>query len=89
MTKINKPTQIKTVSQLKKASPKDGGADFFILLNGNCRSSKHISWDGEKFVVLNEIDSSEQELTPEELFDEAHTNIGKAMKAGAFYKYNF
>jgi hypothetical protein len=45
--------------------------------------------DDGKFNVVNEIDGSAQKLTPEELFNESLTNIGKAIKYGAFYAYNY
>ena len=50
-------TRITSVAQLQRYAKKDGGQDFFIHLNGGLRSSKHISYDGEKFYVLNEIDA--------------------------------
>jgi hypothetical protein len=75
--------KIESVEQLK-AESKDG-ADFFITLNGGCRSSKRIWWDGTYFYIYNFIDDTEQKLTPEQLHSDA-TNIGKAMDKGAFYK---
>ena len=82
-------TQIKSIKQLKKVCAAEKGADFFILLNYNLRSSKCISWfeDTKTFFILNEIDGSEQELSEEQLMDKEYTNIGEAIKKGAFYKY--
>jgi len=36
---------------------------------------------------LNFIDSTDEELTEEEIMDDSITNIGKALKLGAFYVY--
>ena len=65
---------------------KSGKEDFFIN-GGIWRSSKTITYDNEKFYVFNEIDGTEQELTPEQLFDEEYTNIGKCINIGRFYAY--
>lgn len=74
---------IKDIKELKKLAAKEDGIDCFILLNGNCKSSKHIKYDKEdkKFEVINFIDDTEQLLTEEEL----HTasNIGEALKKNA------
>jgi len=75
------------LTELKELASKDGGEDFYILLNGNMRSSKHISWDGEKFLILHLIDSAEDQLTEEEIMDDSITNIGKAMSRGVFFVY--
>jgi hypothetical protein len=81
--------KITTLEELK-AECKDGG-DFFILLNGNLRSSKHICWDekSKQFEVLNEIDDTEQCLSETEIMNpnSEETNIGKAISMGAFIKY--
>lgn len=60
---------------------------FFIQLNGGARSLKRIRYDHwrETFHVTNEIDGSRQVLTADELMDPQQTNIGTAMRAGAFY----
>jgi hypothetical protein len=82
-------TQITTVEQLKELCiQEDGPIDCFIHL-GLCRSSKSIFFDEDegKFSIINEIDGSEDVLTPEELLDESLTNIGKAINSGRFYKY--
>lgn len=80
-------TRIKCIHELQKDC-EDCAKEYFINLNGGVRSSKTINWDGEKFWILNQIDDSEQELTPTELDDESLTNIGKAIKLGSFYKYD-
>ena len=81
-------TQVNTIEQLIEMSD-NGIHDFFIQLNGGCRSSKMIdyNYETEKFDIVNEIDYSEQSLTREQLMDEDCTNIGKAIKLGALYSY--
>ena len=61
--------------------------DFFIQLNGGARSTKRIRYDHwrETFHVTKEIDGSKQVLTSEQLMDPQITNIGTALRAGAFY----
>ena len=78
--------QIKNIEELKKESV--CGADFFILLNHNLKSSKWIIWyeDIKAFIVRNEVDDSEQELTEQQLMSKDYTNIGEAIKKGAFFK---
>lgn len=81
-------TRINSLDELKKMC--DGETnDFFILLNFGMRSSKNISYDSstDTFYILNEIDDTEQELNSETIMDEEYTNIGKAIKCGAFYAY--
>jgi len=82
-------TKIESVEKLKEACMNQC-VDFFIQLNFGIRSSKCISYDSihDLFWVLNEVDGSEQSLTPEQIMDEDYTNIGKAIKYGAFYKYD-
>lgn len=81
-------TQVKSISDLKQRIY-DGTHDFFIQLNFGLRSSKFMdmSDDGKKFVITNEIDDTEQELTEQQLMDCTYTNIGYAMKNGALYAY--
>jgi hypothetical protein len=65
-------------------------AEFFIVLNFGCRSSKGIVYylDTNTFDVRNEIDDSYQEdLTEEQLRDETH--IALAIENGAFFQYDF
>lgn len=61
--------------------------DFFIQLNGGARSTKRIRYDHwrETFHITNEIDDSKQVLTADQLIDPQITNIGTAIRAGAFY----
>ncbi|MEI7639503.1 MAG: hypothetical protein WCJ37_19465, partial [Syntrophus sp. (in: bacteria)] len=59
------PKKITSMEQLKKESKDQWDGEFFILLNGNLRSSKRIVWEEEEkqFFITNFIDDSEQELT--------------------------
>ncbi len=79
--------RIQTLEELK-AESRDG-AEFFILLNFHLRSSKWIKWEEETqvFIIHNYIDESEQVLSETEIMDEGLTNIGRAMKLGAFFSY--
>lgn len=83
-----KPTQITSIDELKKACSEDCES-FFIQLNYGMRSSKTISYNQEtdEFWVLNEIDDTEQTLKAQELDDRNLTNIGLAIRNGAFYKH--
>ena len=80
--------KIKSLGQLKKESR--GGAEFFIRLRSNLRSTKYIEWDRQEkvFYVINFIDGTEQTLTEKQLFDREYTNIGHAIKCGWLYKDN-
>jgi hypothetical protein len=77
--------RISSVKELVKLCKTDGGVDCYIALNGSLRSSKHMSWDGERFWIDNEIDGTFQKLTPLMLMDESYTNIGIALRLGHFY----
>jgi len=79
--------KIKTINELKKLATFQM-LECFILLNGNLRSSKQITYHPviDRFDVLNEIDDTFQEnLTETEL--ELDTNIIEAIDKGALYKY--
>ena len=74
------------MQQLKRES-KDG-AEFFIRLRFNLRSTKWIEWDKQNkvFNVINFIDGSEQILTEKQLADKEFSNIGHAITNGWLYK---
>ena len=78
--------KIKSLQQLKRESK--GGAEYFILLRFNLRSTKWIEWDAQNkvFNVINFIDGSEQTLTEKQLMDRGWTNIGHAINSGWLYK---
>lgn len=80
--------KVKTTNQLKQMI-RDGVHDFFILLNGGVRSSKFMDYNPQdgRFIIENEIDGSMQRLKEVILYNERYTNIGKAMRLGAFYAY--
>ena len=78
---------VTSIEELKKYASADGGMDFYIALVGQGRSSKHISYDGEKFFVLNYIDESEQELSADEIMSDDFGNIGKAIRQNAFFVF--
>lgn len=78
---------VTSIDELKRYASADGGMDFYIALTGQGRSSKHISYDGEKFFVLNYIDESEQELSEAEIMSDEHGNIGKAIRQNAFFVF--
>ena len=75
--------RITSLDHLKQES--EDGAEFFILLNHNLRSSKWIAWDREKgkFFVRNFIDDTAQELTEIQMMDRTYTNIGYAITKAA------
>ena len=78
-------TQVKSVVHMKQLIKKSGGmGDFFIALNG-CRSSKDIGWNGKSFWILNNIDGTDQHLTPTQIMNSKYTNIGTAIRNGSFY----
>ena len=60
---------------------------FFILLNYGAWSVKRIRYKPRQrvFSIHNEIDGSRQELTSSQLMNPRHSNIGPAMRGGAFY----
>lgn len=60
---------------------------FFILLNYGAWSVKRIRYKPRQrvFSIHNEIDGTRQELTTSQLMNPRHSNIGPAMRGGAFY----
>ena len=60
---------------------------FIILLNYGAWSVKRNRYRPRQrvFSIHNEIDGSRQELTTSQLMSPKHSNIGPAMRAGAFY----
>ena len=60
---------------------------FFILLNYGAWSVKRIRYRPRQkvFSIHNEIDGTRQELTCAQLMSQRNSNIGPAMRAGAFY----
>ena len=60
---------------------------FLILLDYGAKSSKRIGYDRRRrvFKIRNLIDGSRQELTCAQLMGSKRSNIGPAMRGGAFY----
>ena len=60
---------------------------FFILLDYGAWSVKRIRYRVRQqvFSIHNEIDGTRQELTASQLMSPRNSNIGPAMRAGAFY----
>ena len=81
-----KVLQVKSLRHLKKILS-GGAGEFFIALNYGCKSSKTVSYDRKSrmFFVTNLIDSTEQSLSSRQLMSGNWTNIGRAIKKGAFY----
>jgi hypothetical protein len=81
--------KVKSIKHLNKLLKQDFNS-YFILLNGGLRSSKDIYLTAEgSYQIFNDIDDSEDILTEKELFDTSITNIGKAIRIGAFYSYGY
>ena len=76
--------QITSVQQLKDCC-NGVQRDCFIALTGNIKSSKAIEYyeDSEEFYIVNYIDDTDQTLTERELYTKS--NIGEAIKEGAFF----
>jgi len=81
-----KVLKVESLCHLKKILS-GGAGEFFIALNYGCKSSKTVSYDRKSrmFFVTNLIDSTEQSLSSRQLMSAGWTNIGQAIKKGAFY----
>ena len=86
--KTNAPERIRNCRQLRRAIA-DGCNDFCLLLCGGAAfSRKFISLEDDgRFYVENWIDDSVQTLSGRQLYTES--NIGVAMRDGAFVKEEF
>ncbi len=81
--------QIKNLEHFKSEAlnKNEDFEDFFVLLAGGLvKSSKRISYRSnfKKFLIINEIDESYQEVKLNELGNE--TNLMEAISKKAFYK---
>ena len=88
--KTNLPERIRNCRELRRAiALADGCGDFCLLLCGGAAfSRKCISLEDDgRFRVENWIDDSVQTLTGRELYTQS--NIGNAMRNGAFVKEEF
>lgn len=65
----------------------DEPVEIMVVLNHGAYSRKTIAFADEedKFEVFNFIDDTTQILSVDDLFDQAKTNIGKALEIGALY----
>ena len=81
----DKVIQVRSIAHLKKLCKNHH--DFFIALNHGIKSSKDIEYDSKIncFYILNLIDGGYQQLTDRDLMNKDVTNIGTAIKKGAFY----
>ena len=79
--------RIRTPKKLVECLKQKQNVRFFIQLNYGGQSEKRIRYKprDKTFAVLNKIDGTRQELTARQLASPRHSNIGPAMKAGAFY----
>lgn len=80
---------VNSIDQLKKLAV--DGADFYIALNFGLKSSKTITYisSNDTFEIFNDIDSTFDVLTEEQLFDQSYTNIGHALKNNALFAYEY
>ena len=83
---MSRYVRIRTPGELLEAIKKKP-LRFFIALSYDGESSKQIRYDHRRrvFKVRNLIDGSRQELTCAQLMSPKHSNIGPAMRGGAFY----
>ena len=82
--------QVKGIRELRKLCLGRRSVRFFVSLGGGLfRSSKRIRYDATNkiFHIVNEFDNTRQALTSKQIGLARHTNIGKAIRRGAFYKY--
>ena len=93
---MEKPIKIKSLEHLIAILDKSENVrEFFILLNGNARSWKTITYADKldrngnyKLEILNEIDDTKQVLSLANMYNEKYTNIGLAIKQGSFYLFD-
>ena len=86
----NSYVKVKDLAHLNKIIER-GEHEFFILLNFGAVSAKFINYGEQEgtYLIINEIDDSEQTLTTDQLFDRNYTNVGYALDNGALYSYGF
>lgn len=76
---------IKSLDELLNVTADRKPHHFVIMLNYGLTSRKTIHRWGEIFYVHNHIDETDQKLGVDEIMDDGLTNIGKAIRGGAFY----
>lgn len=79
---------IHNVDELKNNCNEEPYNDFFMRLNGGCRSSKRIQYwkEYDSWCILHEIDDSVVEYDSTEEFKRSEPMIFEAMNKNAFYK---
>lgn len=77
---------VESMDHLKELCSQERMSEFYVRLNGGCRSSKRIRYypEDEQFIVHHEIDDSWDELITEEELHEL-TNIPEAIEKGALF----
>ena len=79
---------INSVDELKKHCNEDPYNEFFMRLNGGCRSTKRIQYweEHDAWYITHEIDDSEVEYGSTEELIKNEPMIVKAIENNAFYK---
>jgi len=79
---------INSVEELKKHCNEDPYNEFFMRLNGGCRSTKRIQYwkEHDAWYITHEIDDSEVEYGSTEELIKNEPMIVKAIENNAFYK---
>ena len=86
MHKLPNGVRIPDINALNDAL-QDGNHEFAIVLSGGMGSRKTIYPTARGYQLTNHIDDSEMSLTAKQLLDPKRTNIGEAMRKGAFIVY--
>jgi len=85
----DKYLKIKSIKHLISRLDNEGYNEFVIVLGGGgVVSRKEMMYDpaDKMFLINNCIDDSEQDLTEKQLLNKNYTNIGVAIKRGAFFE---
>ena len=79
---------INTIQELKQHCDESPYNEFFMRLNGGCRSTKRIQYYKEEdaWYITHEIDDSEDSYGSTEEFVENEPMIIKAIDTNAFFK---
>jgi hypothetical protein len=84
----NNMIAINTIQELKQHCDESPYNEFFMRLNGGCRSTKRIQYYKEEdaWYITHEIDDSEDSYGSTEEFVENEPMIVKAIDNNAFFK---
>jgi hypothetical protein len=79
---------INSIDTLKQHCDEDPYNEFFMRLNGGCRSTKRIQYfkEHDSWYIANEIDDSEVEYGSTQELVENEPMIVKAIENNAFFK---